>query len=57
MGSNRFQRLARELAKRDADLVDGLEKARLGLTTLGEVAKATTVIQIESPLEQRRLIA
>ncbi|NRA03461.1 MAG: hypothetical protein HRU00_12760 [Myxococcales bacterium] len=40
MGSNRFQRLARELAKRDADLVDGLEKARAAAQTLQAHARA-----------------
>ena len=40
MGSNRFQRLARELAKRDADLADGLEQARGAAQALQAHARA-----------------
>lgn len=34
MGSNRFQHLARELAKRDSDVAEGLEKARAAAQAL-----------------------
>jgi hypothetical protein len=36
---------------------DGVEKARVGLTTLEEIAAATFVVQVDEMLSQSRLVA